>query len=131
LVVVGHDAGPIATVVGRLGRGRVKVVDADRWADGNGASLAAVQGEVQGEALFVLVTADHLFGEGGLARLLAAGEPAVLIDPAPDRVAWGEGTRVRVVDGAVVAFGKHLDEPAIDCGSLAQPAPLPAGTAAD
>jgi choline kinase len=87
LVVVGHDAGPVATVVGRLGRGRVRVVYADRWADGNGASLAAVQGE----ALFVLVTADHLFGEGGLERLLAAGEPAVLIDPAPDQLAWGRG----------------------------------------
>jgi 1L-myo-inositol 1-phosphate cytidylyltransferase / CDP-L-myo-inositol myo-inositolphosphotransferase len=121
LVVVGHDAGPVATVVGRLGRDRVRVVYADRWPDGNGASLAAVQGEVQGEALFVLVTADHLFGEGALDRLLAAGEPAVLIDPAPDQPAWAEGTRVRVVDGAVVAFGKHLDAPAIDCGAFLLP----------
>jgi choline kinase/phosphatidylglycerophosphate synthase len=121
LVVVGHDAGPVATLVGRLGRGRVRAVYADRWADGNGASLAAVRGEVLGEALFVLITADHLFGEGGLDRLLAAGEPAVLIDPAPDRPAWAEGTRVRVVDQAVVAFGKHLDEPAIDCGAFLLP----------
>ena len=121
LVVVGHDAGPVATVVGRLGRDRVRVVYADRWADGNGASLAGVQGEVLGEALFVLVTADHVFGEGGLDRLLAAGEPAVLIDPAPDRPAWAEGTRVRVVEGAVVAFGKHLEEPAIDCGAFLLP----------
>ena len=30
LVVVGHDAGLVATVIGRLGRGRVKVVYADR-----------------------------------------------------------------------------------------------------
>jgi 1L-myo-inositol 1-phosphate cytidylyltransferase / CDP-L-myo-inositol myo-inositolphosphotransferase len=121
VVVVGHDAGPVATVVGRLGRGRVRVVYADRWADGDGASLATVQGEVQGEALFVLVTADHVFGGGGLERLLAAGEPAVLIDPAPDQPAWAEGTRVRVVDGAVVAFGKHLDAPAIDCGAFLLP----------
>jgi len=113
LVVVGHDAGPVAAVVGRLGRGRVRAVHAERWADGNGASLAAVQGEVQGEALFVLVTADHIFGEGALHRLLAAEEPAVLVDAAPDRAAWFEGTRVRVVDQAVVGFGKHLDEPAI------------------
>jgi CTP:molybdopterin cytidylyltransferase MocA len=76
LVVVGHDAGPVATVVGRLGRDRVRVVYADRWSDGNGASLAAVQSEVQGQALFLLVTADHVFAEGALARLLAAGEPA-------------------------------------------------------
>jgi 1L-myo-inositol 1-phosphate cytidylyltransferase / CDP-L-myo-inositol myo-inositolphosphotransferase len=121
VVVVGHDAGPVATVVGRLGRDRVRVVYADRWADGNGASLAAVQGEVLGQALFVLVTADHVFGEGGLGRLLGAGEPAVLIDPAPGTLAWAEGTRVRVVDGAVVGFGKHLDEPAIDCGAFLLP----------
>ena len=121
LVVVGHDAGPVATVVGRLGRDRVRVVYADRWADGNGASLAAVQGEVQGQALFVVVTADHVFGEGGLERLLAAGEPAVLVDPAPDRPAWAEGTRVRVVDQAVVGFGKHLEEPGIDCGAFLLP----------
>jgi choline kinase/phosphatidylglycerophosphate synthase len=121
LVVVGHDAGLVATVVGRLGRGRVRVVYADQWADGNGASLAAVQSEVQGQALFVLVTADHLFGEGALERLLAAGAPAVLIDAAPDQASWGEGTRVRVVDQAVVAFGKHLEEPAIDCGAFLLP----------
>jgi len=123
LVVVGHDAGPVAAVVGRLGRGRVRAVHADRWSDGNGASLAAVEGEVTvtGEALFALVTADHVFAEGGLDRLLAAGEPAVLIDAAPDQDAWLEGTRVRVVDGAVVAFGKHLDEPAIDCGAFLLP----------
>src|SRR5215207_8985628 len=121
LVVVGHDAGPVATVVGRLGRDRVRVVYADRWADGNGASLAAVQGEVEGHPLFVLVTADHIFDEGGLERLLAAGAPAVLIDPAPDRPAWAEGTRVRVVEGAVVAFGKDLEEPAIDCGAFLLP----------
>lgn len=121
LVVVGHDAGPVATVVGRLGRGRVRVVYADRWADGRGASLAAVQDEVVGEALFVLVTADHVVGGGGLEQLLAAGEPAVLIDPAPGALAWAEGTRVRVVDRAVVAFGKHLDAPAIDCGAFLLP----------
>jgi hypothetical protein len=28
---------------------------------------------------------------------------------------------VRVVEGAVVAFGKHLDEPAIDCGAFLLP----------
>jgi 1L-myo-inositol 1-phosphate cytidylyltransferase / CDP-L-myo-inositol myo-inositolphosphotransferase len=122
LVVVGHDAGLVATVVGRLGRGRVRVVYADQWADGNGASLAAVEDAVAGEALFVLVTADHLFGEGALERLLGAGAPAVLIDAAPDQASWGEGTRVRVVDQAVVAFGKHLEEPAIDCGAFLLPA---------
>jgi choline kinase/phosphatidylglycerophosphate synthase len=121
LVVVGHDAGPVAAVVGHLAPGRVRAVYADRWQDGNGASLAAVEGAVAGEALFALVTADHVFAEGALHRLLAAGEPAVLIDATPDRPAWVEGTRVRVVDEAVVAFGKHLDQPAIDCGAFLLP----------
>ena len=121
LVVVGHDAGPVAALVGRLGSGRVGAVWADRWSDGNGASLAAVEVAVAGEALFVLATADHVFSEGALDRLLGTGEPAVLVDPAPDRAAWLEGTRVRVVDGAVVRFGKHLDEPAIDCGAFLLP----------
>jgi choline kinase/phosphatidylglycerophosphate synthase len=121
LVVVGHDAGPVATVVGRLARGRVRAVYADRWRDGNGASLTAVEGAVAGEGLFALLTADHVFAEGALGRLLAAAAPAVLVDPAPDRAAWQEGCKVRVVDGAVVAFGKHLDEPAIDCGAFLLP----------
>jgi hypothetical protein len=42
----------------------------------------------------------------------------VLVDPAPDRAAWLEGRRVQVVDGHAVAFGKHLEEPAIDCGAF-------------
>src|SRR6266545_6410116 len=100
LVVVGHDAGPVATVVGHLAPGRVRAVYADRWSDGNGASLTAVEGGVAGEALFALLTADHVFAEGALDRLLVAGEPAVLVDPAPHRAAWQEGCRVRVVDGA-------------------------------
>jgi 1L-myo-inositol 1-phosphate cytidylyltransferase / CDP-L-myo-inositol myo-inositolphosphotransferase len=121
VLVVGHDAGPVAAVVGHLGRGRVRAVYADRWRDGNGASLTAVEGAVAGEALFVLLTTDHLFGEGALDLMLGAGAPAVLVDPAPDHAAWLEGCRVRVVEGAGVAFGKHLDEPAIDCGAFLLP----------
>jgi phosphatidylglycerophosphate synthase len=45
----------------------------------------------------------------------------VLVDASPVLAAWGEGTRVRVVDGAVVALGKHLDEPVIDCGAFLLP----------
>jgi choline kinase/phosphatidylglycerophosphate synthase len=121
LVVVGHDAGPVAAVVCRLARGRVRAVYADRWRDGNGASLAAAEPAVAGEALFVLLTVDHVFGEGALDRLLAAGGPAVLVDPAPDGAAWQEGCRVRIADGAAVGFGKQLDEPAIDCGAFLLP----------
>ena len=68
----------------------------------------------------MLITADHVFGEGGLERLLAAGSrPCSSIRTRP--AGLGEGTRVRVVDQAVVGFGKHLEEPAIDCGAFLLP----------
>ena len=121
VVVVGYDAGPVATVVGRLAPGRVRAVHAERWRDGNGASLAAAEAAVAGEELFVLVTTDHAFGEGALDQLISVGEPAVLVDPCPERGAWLEGTRVRVHDGMAVGFGKHLTEPAIDCGAFLLP----------
>ena len=118
LVVVGHDAGAVATVVGRLGRGRVNVVYADRWADGNGGRWRG-PGRAPGRGVSARHRRPHLAREGGPA---AGGRcAAVLIDPAPDRPAWAEGTRVRVVDQAVVAFGKHLEEPAIDCGAFLLP----------
>ena len=129
LVVVGHDAGPVATVVRRLAPGRVRVVYARQWQHGNGASLAAAEDAVaaaltdlsQGPALFALVTADHVFGEGALAALLEAGAPAVLVDPAPDPVIWAEGTKVRIHGQTAVAFDKRLDAPAIDCGAFLLP----------
>jgi CDP-L-myo-inositol myo-inositolphosphotransferase len=121
VVVVGHSAGPVAALVDGLAPGRVRTAYAERWQDGNGASLEAVEDLVAGEKLFVLLTADHVFGDGAIDRLLEAGAPAVLVDPSPGPAAWEEGTRVRVVDGAVVAFGKALDEPGIDCGAFLLP----------
>ena len=110
LVVVGHDAGPVAAVVNRLAPGRAQALYADRWELGNGASLSAVEHHVADENLFVLLTADHVFGEGALDELLVVGEPAVLVDEAPGAKEWAEGTRVRVVDGRAIAFGKDLDD---------------------
>jgi phosphatidylglycerophosphate synthase len=103
LVVVGHDAGPVATVVGRLGRDQVGVVYADRWADGNGASPAAVQGDVLGEALFVLVTADHVFGEGGL--LVQASSVADGVDGEVARLQLRGGPRGALLDGVLDRVG--------------------------
>jgi CDP-L-myo-inositol myo-inositolphosphotransferase len=120
VVVVGHHAGPVEAVVNRLSPGRVRAVLAEGWNDGNGASLAAAEPFVA-EELFVLVTADHVFGEGALDALLAAGGPAVLVDVAPAPDAWATGTRVRIVNGHAGAFGKELDEPAIDCGAFVLP----------
>ena len=121
LVVVGYHAGPVAAVVGRLAPGRVRAVHAEEWEAGNGASLAAVESAVAGERLFALVTADHAFEQGALDSLLQAGEPAVLVDPGPDQEAWLEGTRVRIHESMAVAFGKELEEPAIDCGAFVLP----------
>lgn len=119
LVVVGHHAGPVATVVDGI-RGllpdRVRTVLAEGWEEGNGASLAAAAPRLHGEELFVVVTADHVFADGALRELLRSAEPAVLVDPAPTRSVWAEGTRVRIRDATALAFGKQLDEPAVDCG---------------
>ena len=121
VVVTGYHGGPVAAVVGRLAPGRVQAVFAEDWAEGNGASLAAAAPEVEQEDLFVLVTADHVFGEGALHGLLRAGRPAGLVDAGADQTTWGEGTKVRVERGGVVAFSKDIDEPAIDCGVFLLP----------
>jgi 1L-myo-inositol 1-phosphate cytidylyltransferase / CDP-L-myo-inositol myo-inositolphosphotransferase len=121
LVVVGYHAGPVAAVVGRLAPGRVQAVHAEGWEAGNGASLAAAEQAVKGEDLFVLLTADHVFGEAALDGLLRANRPSVLVDEYPETAVWEEGTRVRVENGRALAFGKHLDEPAVDCGAFVFP----------
>ncbi len=121
VVVVGYQAGPVAAVARRAGHGRVHTVFAERWELGNGASLAAAEPYVAEEDLFLLVTADHLFGEGALEPLVRAGRPAVLVDHAPDAEAWAEGTRVRMWQERAVAFSKELGDPAIDCGAFVLP----------
>ncbi len=121
VVVVGHEAGPVAAVAKRVAPHAVRAVYAERWEDGNGASLAAAEPFVAEEDLFVLMTADHVFGDGVLDRLLECRTPAVLVDHAPDRDAWAEGTRVRLDGERAVAFSKELGDPAIDCGAFLLP----------
>lgn len=120
VVVVGYQAGPVGAVVNRLVPGRVRAVFAQRWELGNGTSLAAAEDAVDHEP-FVLVTADHVFGEGALAPLLVAGRAGALVDHAPAPIAWAEGTRVRLHEEEAVAFSKELDDPAIDCGAFLLP----------
>lgn len=122
VVIVGYHAGPVGAVVARIAPGRVRTVQADGWELGNGASLAAAAPAVAGERLFVLVTADHVFGQGVLRDLLLAGRPAVLVDREPNPAVWAEGTRVREIGGRAHGFGKHLDEPGVDCGAFVLPA---------
>jgi 1L-myo-inositol 1-phosphate cytidylyltransferase / CDP-L-myo-inositol myo-inositolphosphotransferase len=118
VVVVGYHAGPVAATVERIAPGRVRTVYADRWEDGNGASLAAAEALVADEPLFVVVTADHLFRVGSLTPLLHAGRAAALVDRAPNPAAWREGTRVRLDEERAIAFSKDLAERAIDCGAF-------------
>jgi CDP-L-myo-inositol myo-inositolphosphotransferase len=121
VVVVGYQAGPVAAVARRAAPGRVHTAFAEHWELGNGASLAAAEPYVAEEDLFLLVTADHVFGEGALEPLIRAGRPAVLVDHAPDAEAWAEGTRVRMREERAVAFSKELGDPAIDCGAFVLP----------
>ena len=119
IVVVGFEADAVAA---RLDGYDVEIVHADRWADGNGASLAAAEGLVGSEERFALVCGDHVFGDGALDDILRATGPAVLVDLSPDPVVWDEGTRVRIRGDRAVAFGKSLDETAVDCGVFVFPA---------
>lgn len=121
VVVVGYQAGPVAAVARRAAPGRVHIVFAERWELGNGASLAAAEPYVAEEHVFLLVTADHLFGEGALEPLVHIGRPAVLVDHAPEADAWAEGTRVRMREERAVAFSKELGDPSIDCGAFVLP----------
>jgi choline kinase/phosphatidylglycerophosphate synthase len=119
IVVVGYHAGPVAAVVRSikgLPPGTVRIVPAEDWEAGNGASLAATAPHLSNEGLFVVMTADHVFAEGALDAICRSRSPAVLVDPDPAADAWAEGTRVRVVEGKAIAFDKELPEPAVDCG---------------
>jgi CDP-L-myo-inositol myo-inositolphosphotransferase len=121
VVVVGHQAGPVAAVAHRAAPGRVHVAYAEDWERGNGASLAAAEVEVPAGELFLLATVDHIFAEGALHALVHAGGPAVLVDHQPNEAAWGEGTRVRLREERAVAFSKELGDPSIDCGAFLLP----------
>jgi len=121
VVVVGYQAGPVAAVVNRVAPGHVQATFAEAWEEGNGASFAAAEPYVAEEDLFLLVTTDHVFGEGALLPLLATGRPSVLVDHAPDPEAWAEGTRVRIHDEQAVEFSKELGDPTIDCGAFLLP----------
>jgi choline kinase/phosphatidylglycerophosphate synthase len=122
VVVVGYNAGSVAAVAKGIAPGRVRTIEAKVWEAGNGASLAAAERAVTPrDHLFVLVTADHVFGEGALDALLGSEEPAVLIDGSPSRGVWEEGTRVRIRRGAAIAFSKQLTTSAVDCGAFLVP----------
>jgi 1L-myo-inositol 1-phosphate cytidylyltransferase / CDP-L-myo-inositol myo-inositolphosphotransferase len=123
VVVVGYHAGPVAAVARRAAPGRVQVVEAPDWGEGNGASLAAAEPAVVDDPSFVLMTADHVFADGALDGLVAAGQPAVLVDPDVAEEEWEEATKVRLNPrGDVLDLGKALLDRTVDCGAFLLPA---------
>ncbi len=122
VVVVGYHAGPVAAVAQRAAPGRVQVVEAPDWEEGNGASLAAAGPALAGEPGFLVVSADHVFAEGALVDLAGAGVAGVLVDPAPVAEVWKEATKARVdTDGRVLELGKDVDSPTVDAGAFLLP----------
>ncbi len=122
IVVVGYHAGPVAAVAQRAAPGRVQVIEAPDWEEGNGASLAAAEPPVGDEPSFLAVSADHVFAEPALADLAGAARPSVLVDPAPDPDVWKEATKARVdPDGRVLELGKDTDSPTVDAGAFVLP----------
>jgi CDP-L-myo-inositol myo-inositolphosphotransferase len=119
VVLVGYHTGPVAAVARRTAPGRVQVIEAGDWEEGNGATLAAAEPAVAEEPCFVIVSADHVFSEGALSDLIRAGRPAVLVDREPSAAALGEATKVRLApSGDVVALGKDLRDGVVDCGAF-------------
>jgi CDP-L-myo-inositol myo-inositolphosphotransferase len=119
VVVVGFRGGPVAAVAKRVAPGRVRIVDAPQWSEGNGASLAAAESALAGEPSFMLVSADHVFSERALEGLVESREPAVLVDPDPDPGIIEEATKVALdSDGRVAELGKGLRAPTAECGAL-------------
>src|ERR671918_75836 len=122
VVVVGYHAGPVAAVAQRAAPGRVQVVEAPDWEEGNGASLAAAEAALGDEPGLLAVSADHVFAEDALGVLTTAGGSAVLVDPSPEPEVWKEATKVRVAaDGRVLELGKDADSPTVDAGAFLFP----------
>ena len=118
IVVVGFESDSVAECLAGYD---VEIIRAETWADGNGASLAAAEHLIGPGERFALVCGDHVFGDGALDDLVRSTEAAVLVDSSPDPAVWSEGTRVRVGDGQALAFGKSLEERAVDCGAFVLP----------
>ena len=125
IVVVGFHSGPVAAVAQRVAPGKVHIVEAAHWSEGNAASLAAAEGPMHGEPTFLLATVDHVFSDAALHDLLDAAEPAVLVDPDPAPVVFEEATKVRVDPaGQVIELGKSIPGPLVDCGAFLLPSSI-------
>jgi choline kinase len=122
VIVLGRDGALVRAAVESLAPSiAVRFVENTAPASPNGVSLAAAAPVAA--ARFFLQMVDHLFARTVLARLVAApfapGEAGrVLIDPAPaPELDPDDATKVRMVDGRVVAIGKGIEPwDAVDAG---------------
>ncbi len=133
-VVTGHEAQRVEDALAAIGsRHSVQVVPVrlDTWDKPNGWSVIAGAERVRGD--FLLMMADHVFGDGILDRLarqsfdgvdviLAADRPDnPLVDP--EDATWLE----RRHDGKIANIGKGLKSyDAVDCGAFLANHKLPA-----
>ena len=116
VVVIGHQADRVEPLLIELARRRrvaIRIVRADGWAAGNGASLLAARAYL--EEPFILMMGDHVVSETILERLIArglAGDACVLaVDRG--RSPWvdpSDVTRVYTEGDRIVAIGKGLPD---------------------
>lgn len=115
VVVTGHRRDLIERLVAERGLD-VELVHNPDFVSGNATSVLA-GGRVAG-GRFLLVMADHVFGPEAVERLLAADGPFVAaVDTQPSECDLSEATKVRLLDGRVVALGRKLEPfDAVDAG---------------
>ena len=127
VVVTGHQAIEIEkflpTLSGRVG---IPVVSqrVQHWSTPNGYSVIAGAARIEGE--YLLMMADHIFGDGILDKLAKTGTKSRGVTLAVDRrvtnplVDPDDATWVKMdADARIEAIGKSLtDYDAVDCGAF-------------
>lgn len=133
VVVTGHEADRLEAFLPALSqRANIEII-AERltdWSTPNGWSVIAGAARIPGN--YLLMMADHVFGDGFLPRLAAQASPDRGVTLAIDRhvtnplVDPDDATWVRLNDnGFIVAIGKTIDPyDAVDCGAFLATAEL-------
>ncbi len=115
IVVVGHAKEAVERFVSSRGLD-VELIENEHFSAGNGSSAVA-GGQVAGRR-FLLMMGDHVVEPAAIVRMISCRAPfAVAVDSRPAYCDVEEATKVRIVDGAVVAVARDLDPwDAVDAG---------------
>ena len=129
VVVIGHQADrvePLLVEVARRRRVAIRIVRADGWAAGNGASLLAARACL--DEPFILMMGDHIVSETILERLIGrglAGDACVLAVDHGRRPGWTPrmslGSAPRVTASSQSAKGCPTPRSTIPVSSSARP----------